>query len=291
MRISRGRKSSPYEVRCLRCDVSFPVETKVCLHCGGRTSNAGALFEMEDPAELATGAGGRSDTLSSSRTAEASTDQLRADKDAAQEECEENCMARDAAVAACSAAVALASSTQWRVEQLERGQEALQAAASRSREVAAAASRSAAAVGRDVERLTGEILNQIVPGLRQARSALADASIAASDTPPGGSQTLDADAMQDALPPPPSLPSVDDEDARELDYAAAGAADETQLGEPAPADDASAAADAGDETQDPLSPSPKKRGSEETSDSPPPKRARASQDTADSGSPPEELNF
>ena len=172
-------------------------------------------------------------------------------------------MARDAAVAACSAAVALASSTQWRVEQLERGQEALQAAASRSREVAAAASRSAAAVGRDVERLTGEILNQIVPGLRQARSALADASIAASDTPPGGSQTLDADAMQDALPPPPSLPSVDDEDARELDYAAAGAADETQLGEPAPADDASAAADAGDETQDPLSPSPKKRGSEE----------------------------
>ena len=54
-----------------------------------------------------------------SRTAEASTDQLRADRAAAQEECEENCMARDAAVAACSAAVALASSTQWRVEQLE----------------------------------------------------------------------------------------------------------------------------------------------------------------------------
>ena len=73
-------------------------------------------------------------------------------------------------------------------------------------------------MGRDVERLTGEILNQIVPGLRQARSALADASIAASDTPPGGSQTLDADAMQDALPPPPSLPSVDDEDARELRF-------------------------------------------------------------------------
>ena len=63
----------------------------------------------------------------------------------------------------------------------EAGDLALQAAASRSREVAAAASRSAAAVGRDVERLTGELLNQIVPGLRQARSALADASIAASD--------------------------------------------------------------------------------------------------------------
>ena len=169
-----------------------------------------------------------------SRTAEASTDQLRADLAASKGDAVENCMARDAAVAACSAAVALASQTQWRVEQLERGQEALQAAASRSREVAAAASRSAAAVGRDVERLTGELLNQIVPGLRQARSALADASIAASDTPPGGSQTLDADAMQDALPPPPSLPSVDDEDARELDYAANN--DETQLGEPAPAD-------------------------------------------------------
>lgn len=26
-----------YEVRCHRCNVSFPPETKVCLHCGGRT--------------------------------------------------------------------------------------------------------------------------------------------------------------------------------------------------------------------------------------------------------------
>ena len=38
-------------------------------------SNAGALFEMEDPAEFATGAGGGSDTLSSSRTAKASSSQ------------------------------------------------------------------------------------------------------------------------------------------------------------------------------------------------------------------------
>ena len=60
-----------------------------------------------------------------SRTAEASTDQLRADLAASKGDAVENCMARDAAVAACSAAVALASSTQWRVEQLERGQEAL----------------------------------------------------------------------------------------------------------------------------------------------------------------------
>lgn len=33
---------SPYEVRCLRCDVSFPVETRRCIHCGGATSASGA---------------------------------------------------------------------------------------------------------------------------------------------------------------------------------------------------------------------------------------------------------
>ena len=26
-----------YEVRCSRCDVSFPVETRRCIHCGGPT--------------------------------------------------------------------------------------------------------------------------------------------------------------------------------------------------------------------------------------------------------------
>ncbi len=30
-------ESNDYEVRCPRCEVSFPVEIKVCLHCGGRT--------------------------------------------------------------------------------------------------------------------------------------------------------------------------------------------------------------------------------------------------------------
>lgn len=30
--------TAAYEVRCPRCDVSFPVETKVCIHCGGRTA-------------------------------------------------------------------------------------------------------------------------------------------------------------------------------------------------------------------------------------------------------------
>lgn len=28
---------SEYEVRCPRCDVSFPTGTKKCLHCGGAT--------------------------------------------------------------------------------------------------------------------------------------------------------------------------------------------------------------------------------------------------------------
>ncbi len=28
---------TPYEVRCPRCDVSFPVETRRCVHCGGPT--------------------------------------------------------------------------------------------------------------------------------------------------------------------------------------------------------------------------------------------------------------
>lgn len=30
-------QSPQYEVRCPRCDVSFPNGTKRCLHCGGRT--------------------------------------------------------------------------------------------------------------------------------------------------------------------------------------------------------------------------------------------------------------
>lgn len=30
-------KASEYEVHCPRCNVTFPVGTKHCLHCGGRT--------------------------------------------------------------------------------------------------------------------------------------------------------------------------------------------------------------------------------------------------------------
>ncbi len=52
MRIASRGKSSPYEVRCPRCDVSFPVETRTCIHCGGPTAEAGAFFAMDDPAEL-----------------------------------------------------------------------------------------------------------------------------------------------------------------------------------------------------------------------------------------------
>jgi len=34
-------KLSHYEVRCPRCNVSFAPETRVCIHCGGRTVGSG----------------------------------------------------------------------------------------------------------------------------------------------------------------------------------------------------------------------------------------------------------
>ena len=33
-------KAKVYEVRCPRCDVSFPPETRRCVHCGGKTGTA-----------------------------------------------------------------------------------------------------------------------------------------------------------------------------------------------------------------------------------------------------------
>ena len=33
----RARETSAYEVRCPRCDVTFPVGTPRCIHCGGPT--------------------------------------------------------------------------------------------------------------------------------------------------------------------------------------------------------------------------------------------------------------
>lgn len=34
---------SPFEVRCPRCDVSFPIETRRCIHCGGATTAPGVV--------------------------------------------------------------------------------------------------------------------------------------------------------------------------------------------------------------------------------------------------------
>jgi len=36
-----------YEVRCPRCNVSFPVETKQCFHCGGATGRSGAFVPVD----------------------------------------------------------------------------------------------------------------------------------------------------------------------------------------------------------------------------------------------------
>jgi len=46
--------ASEYEVRCPRCGVSFPPETKKCVHCGARTRRDGA--------------GGRAETSVTDRT-------------------------------------------------------------------------------------------------------------------------------------------------------------------------------------------------------------------------------
>lgn len=44
---------TPYEVRCPACDVSFPVETRRCIHCGGPTSAARApSASVIDPAGM-----------------------------------------------------------------------------------------------------------------------------------------------------------------------------------------------------------------------------------------------
>ena len=43
--------TSAYEVRCPRCDVSFPIGTRRCFHCGGRTG-PGRFVISEAPPEL-----------------------------------------------------------------------------------------------------------------------------------------------------------------------------------------------------------------------------------------------
>ena len=41
-------EASPYEVRCARCDVSFPVEAKTCMHCGGPTGKPGRFASASE---------------------------------------------------------------------------------------------------------------------------------------------------------------------------------------------------------------------------------------------------
>ena len=42
-----GNNLPAYEVRCAQCDVSFPVGTKVCIHCGGRTGKSSQFVALE----------------------------------------------------------------------------------------------------------------------------------------------------------------------------------------------------------------------------------------------------
>jgi len=41
---------SRYESRCPSCNVTFPIETKVCIHCGGRTAPSMVHFPDPPPA-------------------------------------------------------------------------------------------------------------------------------------------------------------------------------------------------------------------------------------------------
>jgi hypothetical protein len=41
------REISAYEVRCPRCDVSFPVGTRKCMHCNGPTGAHGRVQLLE----------------------------------------------------------------------------------------------------------------------------------------------------------------------------------------------------------------------------------------------------
>lgn len=60
---------SSYEVRCLRCDVSFPVETRRCIHCGGATSASSAGIGVGGWAEpIESTAGGMTTPTSSGST-------------------------------------------------------------------------------------------------------------------------------------------------------------------------------------------------------------------------------
>ena len=40
MAAASGANRASFEVHCANCQVTFPVETRVCLHCGGPTTQA-----------------------------------------------------------------------------------------------------------------------------------------------------------------------------------------------------------------------------------------------------------
>ena len=44
-----------YEVRCPRCDVSFPVETRKCVHCGGQTESPDRVAILESLVQASAG--------------------------------------------------------------------------------------------------------------------------------------------------------------------------------------------------------------------------------------------
>ena len=55
MQTNERGKASLYEVRCARCDVSFPLATKTCFHCGGATSSPGVATVIEPAILTASG--------------------------------------------------------------------------------------------------------------------------------------------------------------------------------------------------------------------------------------------
>lgn len=55
MRITTRGKPSAYEVRCSRCDVTFPAETRTCLHCGGPTGAPSGILVSDDAEDYGTG--------------------------------------------------------------------------------------------------------------------------------------------------------------------------------------------------------------------------------------------
>jgi len=52
--------ASPFEVRCHRCNVTFPIGTRQCIHCGGRIDQDDQSGILESIHEVDPGRGGLS---------------------------------------------------------------------------------------------------------------------------------------------------------------------------------------------------------------------------------------